>query len=280
MKFGGAFARNSLKRLGDRVSPSVRNAINYVLSEMEYVPQGWYAIEGWNDPAIAEAQEKHWPIIVSNLQGRGPLGVSHLPGDDSREQRAAHNAMMSYGYVLARAAHHKDRLSILDWGAGLGHYYLYSKTLLPELEIAYESYDLPNLSRIARKLQPEIRACENEKEFLGKKYDLVLSSSALHYVEDWRGQLRKLAALAREYLYVARLQSIAKAPSFVALHKVHRDGYPEFLSWCINHDEFVSCAEECGLELLREFVFVEPWTVRGAPEKPDSRGFLLRRRME
>jgi putative methyltransferase (TIGR04325 family) len=277
MKFGRAFARNSLKRLGERVSPSVRNVINYVLSEMEYVPQGWYPIDGWNDPGIAEAQEKHWPNILSNLQGPGPLGVSHLPGDTSRQQRAAHNAMMSYGYVLARAARHKDRLTILDWGAGPGHYYLYSKALLPELEIEYESCDLPNLCRIARKLQPEIRAYDNETDLLGKQYDLVLSSSSLHYVEDWRGQLRKLAALSREYLYVARLQSVVVAPSFVALHKVYRDGYPEFLSWCINRNEFVACAEECGLELLREFVFVEPWTVRGAPEKPESRGFLLRR---
>ena len=277
MKFGRAFARNSLKRLGNRLSPSVRDMLNYVLSEMEYVPQGWYAIEGWHDPEIARAQEKHWPILVGNLQGAGPLGVSHLPGDTSREQRAAHNALMSYGYVLARAARNKSRISILDWGGGLGHYYLYSKALLPELEIEYDNYDLPELSRTARKLQPDIRVCDSESDFLDKKYDMVLTSSSLHYVEDWRGQLRKLSALTREYLYVARLQSVVVAPSFVALHKVFRDGYPEFLSWCINRDELVTCAEQCGMELMREFVFVERWTVRGAPEKPESRGFLFRR---
>lgn len=277
MKFGRAFARNSLKRLGHRWSPPVRDLINYVLSEMEYVPQGWYAIAGWDDPVIARAQEKHWPILVGNLQGAGPLGVSHLPGDTSREQRAAHNAMMSYGYVLARAARNKTRISILDWGAGLGHYYLYSKALLPEVDIDYDCYDLPGLSRIARKFQPELHAYENEADFLDKKYDMVLTSSSLHYVEDWRAQLRKLASVTREFLYVARLQSVVVAPSFVALHRVFRDGYPEFLSWCINRDELVTWAEQCGLDLMREFVFAERWTVRGAPEKPESRGFLFRR---
>jgi len=277
MKFGRAFARNSLKRLGARLSPSLRGIVNYVLSEMEYIPQGWYAMKGWNDPEIARAQERHWPTIVGNLQGAGPLGVSHLPGDTSREQRAAHNAMMSYGYVLARAARNKARISILDWGGGLGHYYLYSRALLPELEIEYDCYELPSLCHLARKLQPSIRAYDSESDFMGKRYDIVLSSSSLHYVEDWRGQLRKLAAVTREFLYIARLQSVVVAPSFVALHKVFRDGYPEFLSWCINRGEFVACAEQCGLELMREFVFVERWTVRGAPEKPESRGFLFRR---
>jgi len=246
MKFDRVFTRDSLKRLGNRLSPSVRNILNYVLSEMEYVPQGWYAIEGWNDPEIARAQEQHWPTIVRNLQGAGPLGVSHLPGDTSREQRAAHNAMMSYGYVLARAARSKDKISILDWGGGLGHYYLYSKVLLPDVEIEYDCYDLPNICQVARKLQPDIRAHESESAFSGKKYDMVLSSSSLHYVEDWPAQVRKLAAVTREFLYVARLQSVVVAPSFVALHKVFRDGYPEFLCWCINRDEFVTCADNVG----------------------------------
>ena len=277
MKFDRVLARNSLKRLSDRLSPPVRNIINYVLSEMEYVPQGWYPMEGWSDPGVAEALEKHWPTIVRNLQGPGPLGVSHLPGDTSREQRAAHNAMMSYGYVLARAARHKDRISILDWGGGLGHYYLYSKALLPEVDVEYDCYELPTICRVARKLQPEIRFHESESDFSGKQYDIVLSSSSLHYVEDWRRQVHKLGGFAREFLYVARLQSVVIAPSFVALHKIFHDGYSEFPSWCVNRNEFLNCAEECGLELVREFVFAERWTVRGAPEKPESRGFLFRR---
>jgi hypothetical protein len=90
---------------------------------------------GWNDASVATAQEHHWPTLVENPQGRAPLGVSHFLHSQSREDRADHNAMMSYGYVLARASRKKDSISILDWGGSLGHYYLYSRALLPEVRI-------------------------------------------------------------------------------------------------------------------------------------------------
>ncbi|HXJ78442.1 MAG TPA: methyltransferase domain-containing protein [Candidatus Methylomirabilis sp.] len=246
-------------------------------SEMKYVPQGWYQIPGWNDQGIADAQERHWPTLVRNVQGPGPLGVSHLPWRTTREDRADHNILMSYGYVLARAARTKDRLTILDWGGGVGHYYLYSKALLPEVELEYECYDLPSLCRAGRKLQPDIRFHDDDKDLLGKPYDLVISSSSLHYFENWREQVRRLAACTGGFLYVARLQAVTAAPSFVAVHRPDRAGYSEFLSWCINRQEFLGCAEEHGLELMREFVFTERWNIRGAPEKAECRGFLLRR---
>src|SRR6266545_2849798 len=50
---------------------------------------------------------------------------------------ARHHAVqgMAYGYVLALAAWKKDRVSLLDWGGGLGHYNLISQALLPLVEI-------------------------------------------------------------------------------------------------------------------------------------------------
>ena len=277
MSFSRGSARARIRRTAEGVFRFAHSIGNYLLPEMDYVPGGWYAIEGWNADNMAEAQERHWPDLVRNLQGTGPLGVSHLPWNNSREDHACHNTMMSYGYVLARAARHKDKLSILDWGGGIGHYYLYSKVLLPDLDIAYDCFELPPMCRVGRKLQPEVRMHEDQLDFVGKRYDLVLNGSSLHYVENWRDELGKLAAVTGEFLYVSRLQSVSAAPSFVALHKVFREGYAEFLSWCINRSEFVACAEACGLELLREFVFAEQLTVRGAPEKAQGRGFLFRR---
>ena len=277
MKSGRALARNRFQSIAARCLPVLKRVGGYVFSEMEYVAQGWYAIAGWEEPGIVEAQEKHWPQLVENVAGPGPLGVSHLPWEISRELRPAHNVMMSYGYVLARAGRNKQRLSILDWGGGLGHYNLYSKALLPELAIEYECYDLPPLCRAGRKVQPDIVFHDDERKLPGNRYDLVISSSSLHYVEDWRAQLLRLGGLTREFLYLARLQSLMLTPTFLALHRVYRDGYGEFLSWCINRDELVDCAQRSGLILLREFVYGEPWTVRGAPERPATRGYLFRR---
>ena len=270
-------ASKSARRVAEYLATSIANIVNYVFSEMEYVPRGWYTIEGWNDQGVADAQERHWPTLVRNLQGPGPLGVSHLPWHTTREDRADHNIMMSYGYVLALAARRKDKLSILDWGAGIGHYYLYSKALLPEVDIEYDCYDVPTLCRLGKKLQPELQSHDDESDFFGKQYDVVISSSSLHYFENWRAEVRKLADATRGFLYVSRLQIVTFARSFVALHKVFRDGYSEYLCWCINRQEFLTCAEESGLELVREFVFTEQWSIRGAPENAECRGFLLRR---
>jgi putative methyltransferase (TIGR04325 family) len=279
MKFTGPNSpRRRFKRFLQRLFPTVVNLVKSALSEMEYVPQGWYHIEGWYDPNLAAAQERNWPILMRNLEGPGPLGISHVPWQTSRENRVDHNIMMSYGYVLALAARKKDSLSMLDWGCGAGHYYLYTKTLLPDVAIDYHGYDVPGLCRLGRTLLPEAQLHDDERDVFGREYDLVVSSCSLHYFEHWREVMRKLAASTRDFLYVSRLNTVNLAPSFAALHSPFRDGYTEYLCWFINCQELLNCARECGLELVREFVFAEQKIIRGAPENGDCRGFLFRRR--
>jgi hypothetical protein len=53
------FAGKSVRRVAEYLSPFIANIVKYVFSEMEYVPQGWHAIRGWNDQSVADAQEKH-----------------------------------------------------------------------------------------------------------------------------------------------------------------------------------------------------------------------------
>jgi putative methyltransferase (TIGR04325 family) len=262
--------------------PFLLAGARYLFPEMTYEPRGWHlqnaGSEGWYDGGVAQAQERHWPTLVNNLQGAGPLGVAHFPWSVTREDRANHNAMMSYGYVLALAARKKDKISILDWGGGAGHYYLYTRALIPGLQIDYHCYDVPALCKVGERLLPEVRFHDTDADLASRQFDLVLCSSALHYFEEWRKVARELAGLTREFLYIARLQTVLRVPSFVALHRLYRDGYSEFLSWCLNQQELIACIEEAGLQLVREFVFGEPWTVRGVPEKVDSRGFLFQRR--
>jgi putative methyltransferase (TIGR04325 family) len=275
--FRSTLIGTGIRKAGVYLSTRALAGLKYVFAEMKYVPGGWYSIAGWNDPDVASAQEKHWPTLVANLRGPGPLGVAHFPWHQTREDRADHNVMMSYGYILALAAHNKEVLSILDWGGGAGHYYLYSKALLPEVSIDYHCYDVPSLSELGHRLLPRIHIGHDEKAFLNRQYDLVISSSSLHYFESWRDELRKLAAAATTYLYVARLQTVLRSPSFVAAHKPYHSGYREFPSWFINQEEFVNCARDCGFDLLREFVYYGKSIIRGAPERGDCRGYLLRR---
>lgn len=268
---------SGIRQVAKLIAPPVATLIGYLFTEMEYVPGGWHSTSGWSDQSLADSQEKHWPTLMRNLQGAGPLGVAHFPWHTTRENRADHNVMMSYGYVLALAAHRERTLSILDWGGGIGHYLRYSRVLLPGVAFDYHCYDVPSLCALGRRLQPGVHFSDQPDEFLGRRYQLVVSSSALHYFEDWRGEARKLAAATQSYLYIARLQVVEGCATFVAAHRLHHDGYGEFLSWCINRRELIDCIEHCGLTLMREFVFYWKAIVRGAPERVDCRGFLFRR---
>ena len=273
--------RAGFKKIAYCVPPFVTDAVRYALPDWEYMPRGWSQedprVKGWDDDSVANAQEKHWPALVRNLQGPGPLGVSHFPTSVARDDGGDHNTMMSYGYVLALAS--RKSLTMLDWGGGLGHYYLYSRALLPELKIEYHCHDVPRLCRLGRKLLPEAQFHESAADLFARQYDLVVSSSSLHYFEDWQEIVRKLASATGQLLYIARLQTVSRRPSFVVVQRPYYCGYyTQYLSWSLNRQEVLACAEQSGLELVREFVFAEESVVRGAPEKGESRGFLFRRR--
>jgi putative methyltransferase (TIGR04325 family) len=274
--------RLGFHKLEHLLPPVVTGFIRHSLSEWEYVSGEWPAQglpgEGWNADSVVAAQEAHWPVLVRNLDGTGPLGVSHLPSQLTRDHPGDHNAMMSYGYVLARAARNKQRLSVLDWGGGAGHYYLYSKALLPEIVIDYHCYELPSLCRLGRKLVAGARFHDDASTLAGRHFDLVISSSSLHYVEDWRQAAGVLAGFSGEFLYIARLQTVSRSPSFVVRQRPCGQGYDtEYLSWFINRGELIAAMESFGLELVREFVFAESWAVKRAPEVGECRGFLVRR---
>jgi putative methyltransferase (TIGR04325 family) len=275
-------AGKAFRRTSAYLPASLVRRVEYFLSDWVYVPQGWKAqradMKGWTDPGVASSVEEHWPTLLRNLHGPGPLGVSHFPWSLTRDDPGYHNAMMSYGYVLARVARKKDSISVLDWGSGTGHYYLYGKALLPELEFDYHCYDVPPLCDLGRKLLPEVHFHHDSSDLSGKQFDLVISSSALHYFEDWQAVLRQLAAATGEFLYIARLQVVNRSPSFVVEQRPYRPGYyTQCLSWFLNRQEIVHCAEESGLELVREFIYLERWAVRNAPEKQEGIGFLFKR---
>ncbi|HKX19321.1 MAG TPA: methyltransferase, TIGR04325 family [bacterium] len=245
-----------------------------------YAPGGWVVESpsgsAWNEDGVVSAQSAHWPAIVRNLEGTGPLGVAHLPDRLTREHFGDHNVMMSYGYVLARAARNKERLSVLDWGGSLGHYFLYSQVLLPEVTFDYHCYEVPSLSRAGRQLQPEVHFHEGADTLDGAIFDLVVCSGTLYYLERWQEVAGLLARRAGEYLYITRVMTVEHVPSFVVLQRSRHYG-TQFPSWSLNRRELIGCVEGQGMELLREFVFDETRFVDHAPEQSACRGFLFRR---
>jgi len=249
--------------------------------EWEYIPQGWAytkkhpEIKGWNVLDILDTYKKKWPKFVAMIQGTGPLGIAHESNLTTNENINSHNEMMAFAYVFALAARHKDRISILDWGGGIGHYYLLAKALLPGVEIEYHCKDVPVLSKHGAQLFPQQHFYLDERCF-DRTYDIVLVSTSLHYTEDWQILLQRLASATREYLYIANLPSVREVASFVFIQRTYHYGYnTEYLGWCLNETEFLRTAERAGLKLMREFIYGHRPYIHGAPEQNIYRGYLF-----
>ena len=252
------------------------------LVEWEYVPEGWEYIrkhpevKGWNVNEVLQVCKSKWPKFVSMVQSTGPLGIAHESDLSTNTDIYSHNGAMSFGYAVGLAAHSLDSLSMLDWGGGIGHYYLFAKALLPNVEIDYHCKDTPLLAGYGAQLLPQQHFYSDES-CLNSTYDFVMANTSMHYTEDWQSLLLGLARSTRRYLYVACLPTVLEAASFVFVQRPYAYGYnTEYLAWCLNQAEFLKYARNAGLELVREFVYGYAPRIHRAPEQNQYRGYLFR----
>ena len=251
--------------------------------DWEVVPEGWRDDDarsrGWDHPSISATQAAKWNGFLAMVAGSSPLGVSPESPPGAAPSASVHNTLITFAYVLARTALTvgTGRVSVLDWGGGLGQYYHVARAVLPEIELDYTVKDLPVMCRAARSLSPEVAFVEDES-CLARGYDLVFASSVLHYARDWPAELARLAAAARQYLFITRLFTAAGVDTFVVVQRPHRHGYhTEYISWVLGRDEFLAAATAAGLALEREVLVDEAPRVQGAPAPVQVRGFLFRR---
>jgi putative methyltransferase (TIGR04325 family) len=249
--------------------------------EWEYVPEGWRRpAKGWDVEAVADAQVARWPAFLTAVEANGPLGIHHEAATADHvasDDHSAHNTVLSYGYVLARAAHGRARLSVLDWGGGIGHYFALSRALLPEVELDWCVKDVQALAERGREVLPQVEFTADDG-VLARRFDLVLASGSLQYAEDWRTTLAALGEAAERFLYVTRLPVALEVPSFVVLQRAYAHGYDtEYLGWVLSRAELLAEARSAGLELERELLLEALLSADGAPERPvGHRGFLFR----
>jgi putative methyltransferase (TIGR04325 family) len=248
--------------------------------EYEYVSDDSFppstTMNGWNVESVSNEQMRKWDRLVELTSGTGPLGIDpHAPVVSNTDYRA-HNALMTFGYVLVRSAGGRDSVSVLDWGSGPGQYYVFARALLPGVAIDYHGVDVPLLCEAGRRAVPEATFHDDDSAF-DRQYDLVMASGALQYAEDWRDTLGKLAGAASRSLYLV-VPVVRHANAFVIVQRPHKYGYlTEFVQWVFNRDELVAAAESSGLTLRREFLNEEMGPIRGTPERRATVGFLFER---
>src|SRR5207249_1456333 len=112
--------------------------------------------------------------------------------------------IITFAYVLALASRMKDTLTMLDWGGGIGHFNQLARALIPDVAIHYHCKDVPVLANHGQTLFPDATFFVDNR-CLAQSYDLVLASASLHYSEDWREALARLARSTSGYLFVTQV---------------------------------------------------------------------------
>lgn len=252
---------------------------------VEYLPSGWpQHARGWNMESIAALHDRRWPDYLKALAGITPLGVdAHIAARPTQHVDVwdiiNHNNVMSFAYVLALAAHGRPRMSMLDWGGGVGHYCALSRTLMAGLKLDYFCQDLPVFCAVGRRNLPEATFFDQPDACFGRTYDLVVAGSSLWYATDWQATLAKMAKAADQYVFVNRMIFVQQAPSFVAIQRPGKHSYDtEYAMWIFNRNEFLEGAAQAGLEPVREFMIGHGPRIHRAPEQGAFRGFLFKRR--
>jgi putative methyltransferase (TIGR04325 family) len=236
----------------------------------------WASLRGWDDRSVAATQIEKWADFKASLTGPGVLGQSH---EATRAQLdlATHNTIVSFGYALARAGSGKKRMSILDWGGGIGHYFLYARALLPDVALDYTVKDLPTLCREGRLLLPEV-AFVADDSVLASTYDFVFASSSVHYERDPYAALTRLAAASRHWLFVTRTPILSGGDDLLVVQRPYAYGYmTEYAGWMMNRERLVGCLEKAGFALERQFLIGEQPYLPMLEEPPQYYGFLFRR---
>jgi putative methyltransferase (TIGR04325 family) len=251
--------------------------------EWEFVPEGWARddghVGGWDVDSVLDAYRGKLPAVRRALAGPGPIGFPTSAGlPVGRATIAQQNTVLAFAYGLTLASRHKDRISVLDWGGGLGYFYFLSRALLPgDVEIEYHCKEGPLICRYGREAVPEITFWDDDS-CLAREYDFVCASSSLQYVEQWRDLVGQLARASRSHLFVTRVPVVFESASFVALQRAWAYAFEtELLSWVFNRQELLDAIADCNMTLLREFLLWGRPRVAGAPEQQEIRGYLFTR---
>lgn len=243
--------------------------------EYTYCREGWprERILGWNAQSVVDAYMAGWDDFYNHAQSTIPWDFKQVDSQASVLDVTAQNMRLVFAYAFIRAAYGCPGLKVLDWGGGIGHYYVLARNILPEIALDWTVKDLPLLCSAGERLLPMVRFTSRDDEVLSSQYDFVLASSSLQYSENWRLTAENLVRATGRWLLITRHPVCHRSGDFVLAQRSYGTVYP---GWVINRSGFLKYMEtECGLRLVREFLTSACSKVIGAPDTSEHRGYLF-----
>ena len=146
--------------------------------EWEYVAEGWDRpprVRGWNEPSVVDAYRRKLPAFRAAVAGPQPLAVPTSPSIPIGTANVAdQNQNLAFAYALLLASRSRERVSVLDWGGGVGYFALLCRTILPpEVDVDFHCRDVPLVCDAGRELLPEVTFWTDDA-CLEREYDLVV----------------------------------------------------------------------------------------------------------
>ena len=263
---------SSLKKLYFRINPDI--------PEYEFISEEWNLaenitkIKGWNQVSILNAYKKNWSNFLNNLDNNQIFRISPESISNESFDLVHHNTLLIFAYSITLAIQKKSFLRMLDWGGGIGHYYLIAKNLLPNITIDYHCKDVQVLANYGQTLFPEAKFLSDES-YIFDQFDFILASGSLHYAEDWKRILDTFVECSNGYILLTRLPITLGKP-FVYIQRPYKYGYQtEYISWAMNRNELLDYSQKIGLHLRQEFITGERPDIKNAPSFSEYRAFLF-----
>jgi putative methyltransferase (TIGR04325 family) len=235
-----------------------------------------YAPRGWDTPLPGRSSsDEFWSAFIAQEQAsckaliaRVHAGEPMLYADGDENSKYA-----VFGYVLALATRHQQKISVLDYGGNLGDYYWLGRALVPGVELDYHCKELPKVAAAGRLISPDV-TWHTDDACLAAAHDLVMFSSSIQCLPDWQDILYRAGQSARGYLLLSDVATVRDVPAYVA---THRSGGQTHLQMQMKRSEIVRTVERAGLRLVREFPMGAHPPIVNAPEQPTCLGWLFQR---
>jgi putative methyltransferase (TIGR04325 family) len=145
--------------------------------------------------------------------------------------------------IVAMMMNSKSKLNIFDFGGGLGIGYMTLKESISDLDekINYTIMELSFICKQGKELHNgNINFVEDFSNL--KEFNLVHSSSAIQYIDDWKGLISKLCSFNASNILMSDVFA-GDFKSYVTLQNYYGNKIPH---WFFSINEFIGVFEDNG----------------------------------
>lgn len=157
--------------------------------------------------------------------------------------------------VAALVGHGRDRLSILDFGGGMGTGYLALMADMAEVnKVDFHVVEMASVCQAGRELfaggpAPHFHETLPEQP---ATMDIVHCGSVLQYINDWRGLLSRLAQFRPSHMVLSDLMA-GDIDTFATVQNYYGDTIPH---WFWNVNDVIDTVHALGYRLLFKAPYV------------------------